>query len=165
MWNANWPRKPENSVGRQAGSLLLIFLTWYLYPTISFFIFSFRSPLFRAAPSSHSFTPFLKISTLVEILNPHLQNKGGGVQTVMAIVENILEVSSKLSSIQQFCEFTEDIHKITKCSDDCCSIRIYNDLLRTTSFDPELDFDYFDYFCQKIWWISLSFSIYVSVTE
>ena len=58
----------------------------------------------------------------------------------MAIVENILEVSSKLSSIQQFCEFTEDIHKITKCSDDYCSIRIYNDLLRTTAFDPELDF-------------------------
>ena len=158
----------ENQKTVQAGRQAVF--CWYFWHGICtqqffFFIFSFQSPLFRAAPSSHSFTPFLKISTLVEILNPHLQNKGGGVQTVMAIVENILEVSSKLSSIQQFCEFTEDIHKITKCSDDCCSIRIYNDLLRTTSFDPELDFDYFDYFCQKIWWISLSFSIYVSVTE
>ena len=60
----------------------------------------------------------------------------------MEIVENILEVSSKLGSIQQFCEFGEDTHKITKCNDDCCNIRIYNDLLRTTVFDPELDYDY-----------------------
>ena len=58
------------------------------------------------------------------------------------VVENILDVSSKLSSIQQFCEFSEDIHKITKCSGNCCNIRIYHDLLRTTVFDPELDYDY-----------------------
>ena len=40
------------------------------------------------------------------------------------VVENILEVSSKLGSIQQFCEFSEDTHKIAKCNDNCCNIRI-----------------------------------------
>ena len=52
----------------------------------------------------------------------------------MEVVVNIFEVSSKLGLIQYFCEFSEDIHKIRKCNDDSCTIRIYNDL-----FNPELD--------------------------
>ena len=66
-------------------------------------------------------------------------------------MDNILDVSSKLGSIQQFCEFSEDIHKIIKCSDDCCNIRIYNDLLRKTVFNPGLDYDYrIKFFVKKI---------------
>lgn len=56
----------------------------------------------------------------------------------MEVIENIPEVSLELASIQQFCEFSEDIHKITKCSDDFCNIRIYNNLLRKTAFNPEI---------------------------
>ena len=57
------------------------------------------------------------------------------------ILEHILEVSSKLGSIQQFCEFCEEIHKITKCNNDDCSIGIYTNLIRNV-FNPELNYDY-----------------------
>ena len=60
----------------------------------------------------------------------------------MYVVEQILEVSQKLCSIQQFCEFCEDIHKITKCKNDNCDIKKYNDLLREVVFNCEQDYNY-----------------------
>ena len=68
----------------------------------------------------------------------------------MYVVKQILEVSQKLCSIQQFCEFCEDIHKITKCKDDNCDIKKYNDLLRELVFNCEQDYEYRINFCVKM---------------
>ena len=50
----------------------------------------------------------------------------------MQVVEHIIVLSLKLGSIQQFCEFSKDIHKIAKCTKNDCSIEIYNNSLRKT---------------------------------
>ena len=55
----------------------------------------------------------------------------------MYVVEHILEVSQKLCSIQQFCEFCEDIHKINKRKNDNYDIKKYNDLLKEVVFNCE----------------------------
>ena len=55
----------------------------------------------------------------------------------MEVVEHVVKVSSKLGSIWNFCEFSEEIHQITKCTDDECGIGKYNNLLRKTVFNPE----------------------------
>ena len=59
----------------------------------------------------------------------------------MEKVEKIIEVSFKLGTIQQFCEFVEDVHKITKCQMSDCSIEVYSAELRKVIFDPMVDYD------------------------
>ena len=49
----------------------------------SFPIFQF--PLFRATPLSHSFTPFLKISSEPPFQPPPLKKRGRGVWTVLSL--------------------------------------------------------------------------------
>ena len=60
----------------------------------------------------------------------------------MYVVKHILEVSQKLCSIQQFCEFCEDIHKINKRKNDNYDIKKYNDLLKEVVFNCEQDYNY-----------------------
>ena len=60
----------------------------------------------------------------------------------MYVVEHILEDSQKLCSIQQFCEFCEDIHKINKRKNDNYDIKKYNDLLKEVVFNCEQDYNY-----------------------
>ena len=67
----------------------------------------------------------------------------------MEVVEHIIVFSLKLDSIQQFCEFSKDIHKIAKCTKNDCPIEIYNNSLRKTVFNPELDYDFPRIFCVK----------------
>ena len=67
----------------------------------------------------------------------------------MDLVEQILEASQKLVSIEQFCEFCEDILKITKCKDDSCGVKKHTDSLMKVMFDPEQDYDYKISFLRK----------------
>ena len=60
----------------------------------------------------------------------------------MEVVEHVVEVSSKLGSISNFYEFSEEIHQITKYTEDECRIGKYSNLLRKTVFNPELAYDF-----------------------
>ena len=55
--------------------------------------------------------------------------------------ESIVEMASKLGTIQKFCEFIEDIHKITKCEKCDCPIEAYSSELRKVVFHPMVDYD------------------------
>ena len=56
----------------------------------------------------------------------------------MGRVEQIIEISSKLEKIEQFCKFIEDVNKIAKCKRSDCPIGAYSDKLKVV-FDPMLD--------------------------
>ena len=64
----------------------------------------------------------------------------------MEVVEHIIVLSLKLDSIQQFCEFSKDIHKIAKCTKNDCPIE-----KKKTVFNPELDYDF-----PRIFWVKQS---------
>ena len=55
--------------------------------------------------------------------------------------KKIIEISFKLGTIQQFCEFVEDVHKITKCQKSDCLIEVYSAELRKVVFDAMVDYD------------------------
>ena len=48
----------------------------------------------------------------------------------MEKVEKIIEIPFKLGTIQQFWEFVEDVHKITKCQNADYHIEVYSAELR-----------------------------------
>ena len=56
----------------------------------------------------------------------------------MERVEQIIEISSKLEKIEQFCKFIEDVNKIVKCKRSDCPIGPYSDKLKVV-FDHMLD--------------------------
>ena len=56
----------------------------------------------------------------------------------MERVEQIIEISSKLEKIEQFCKFIEDVNKIAKCKRCDCPIGPYSDKLKVV-FDHMLD--------------------------
>lgn len=58
----------------------------------------------------------------------------------MERIEQIIEISSKLEKIQQFCKFIEDVHKIRKCKKSDCPIGAYSDKLKVV-FDLMLDYN------------------------
>ena len=60
----------------------------------------------------------------------------------MEKVEKIIEFSSELEKIQQFCDFIEDVHSITKCKKSNCPIGTYMNDLKIVVFDPALDYDF-----------------------
>lgn len=39
--------------------------------------------------------------------------------------ENLIRVSPKLTTVQEFCEFTEDIHDTIKCDQTDCDFEFY----------------------------------------
>ena len=61
-------------------------------------------------------------------------------------------MTSKLGTNQNFCEFIEDIHKITKCEKSDCPIEAYISELRKVVFDPMVDYNV----CRNVF-IKLSF--------
>ena len=65
--------------------------------------------------------------------------------------KKIIEISFKLGTIQQFCEFVEDVHKITKCQKSDCLIEVYSAELRKVVFDAMVDYD-----VSRIFFIKLS---------
>ena len=60
----------------------------------------------------------------------------------MEKVEQIIEFSSELEKIQQFCDFIEDAHSITKWKKSNCPIGTYMNDLKIVVFDPALDYDF-----------------------
>ena len=59
----------------------------------------------------------------------------------MEKVEQIIEIYLKLETIQQFCEFVEDVHKITKRQKSDYPIGIYSAELGKKVFDSMVDCD------------------------
>ena len=72
----------------------------------------------------------------------------------MEKVEQIIEISSKLETIQQFCEFVEDVHKITKCQKSDYPIDIYSAELGKKVFDSMVDYDVCTNVSFKFWFES-----------
>ena len=84
----------------------------------------------------------------------------------MEKVEQIIEISSKLETIQQFCEFVEDVHKITKCQKSDYPIDIYSAELGKKVFDSMVDYDVCTNVSFKFWFeSSKAFLGHVSITE
>lgn len=57
----------------------------------------------------------------------------------MEVVENILEVVTKMETIQEFYEFFEDIHNSAQCPDKKCSFKVFIDSLKGV-FDLQADY-------------------------
>ena len=57
----------------------------------------------------------------------------------MEVAENILEVATKMETIQEFYEFFEDIHNSAQCSDKKCSFNVFIDSLKGV-FDLQADY-------------------------
>ena len=47
-----------------------------------------------------------------------------------AIFSRIFEISTELGRMQEFCLFTENVHKITKCEEKECEIKTFLDVLK-----------------------------------
>ena len=51
------------------------------------------------------------------------------------------DIASQLDSMQEFCEFVDTVHMITKCTDPNCLIKIFNSKLKKEMFDENLSYD------------------------
>ena len=60
----------------------------------------------------------------------------------MEMFQNLVEVGSQLFSVQEFYEFTEDIHKITGCQDSECNISKFFTAMKDLIYDTNKDYDY-----------------------
>ena len=60
----------------------------------------------------------------------------------MEMFENLVKVGSQLSSVQEFYEFTEHIHKMIGCKDVECDISKFYTPLKDVIYDPNKDYDY-----------------------
>lgn len=56
-------------------------------------------------------------------------------------VEKIIDVSSKVGTIQRFSGSAEEAYKILKCKEPDCPIEVYAAQLRKIVFDPMFDYD------------------------
>ena len=56
--------------------------------------------------------------------------------------QKIIEVSQKIGTVQEFCEFSEGIHKILGCHKDDCDMRCYLTSFKEIFFDPNKDYDH-----------------------
>ena len=59
----------------------------------------------------------------------------------MEIVENLIEVGSQLSSVPEFYEFTEDIHKMIGCKDPEYDISKFFTPVEDIIYDSDRDYD------------------------
>ena len=59
----------------------------------------------------------------------------------MEKVQKVTEIASQLGSVQDFCQFVDNVHLITKCTDPTCSIKIFNSKLKKEMFDEYLTYD------------------------
>ena len=60
----------------------------------------------------------------------------------MEMFQNLLEVGSQLSSVQEFYEFTEDIHKMIGCDKPECDISNFLTPMKDIIHDPNKDYDF-----------------------
>ena len=60
----------------------------------------------------------------------------------MDIAKKIIEVSQKIGTFQEFCEFSEGINRILGWEKDGCDIRCYLKSLKEIVFDPSKDYHY-----------------------
>ena len=60
----------------------------------------------------------------------------------MEMFQNLLEVGSQLSSVQEFYEFTEDIHKMIGCDKPECDISNFLTPMKDIIHDPNEDYDF-----------------------
>ena len=71
----------------------------------------------------------------------------------MDSVEKIIEISSELGSIQDFCQFVDHIHKITACNDEGCLIQLFLTNLKRVLFNEEFSYEkrrtFFTFICIK----------------
>ena len=63
--------------------------------------------------------------------------------------ENLIEVGSQLSSVQEFYEFTEDIHKMIGCKDPECDISKFFTPVKYVIYDSNKNYDYKTNFCMS----------------
>lgn len=56
-------------------------------------------------------------------------------------MEKIIDVGQKISSIQEFCKFSEFFHKTVNCHQEKCEIKDYIQALGPVVFDPNQDYD------------------------
>ena len=59
----------------------------------------------------------------------------------MDCMEKIIDAGQKISSVQEFCEFSELFHKTINCHQEKCEIKDYIEALRPVVFDPNQDYD------------------------
>ena len=60
----------------------------------------------------------------------------------MKMFQNLLEVGSQLSSVQEFYEFTEGIHKVIGCDKPECDISNFLTPMKDIIHDPNKDYDF-----------------------
>ena len=60
----------------------------------------------------------------------------------MEMFENLVEVGSQLCSVQEFYEFTEDIHRMIGCKEPECDILKFFTPLKDVIYDSNKDYDY-----------------------
>ena len=67
----------------------------------------------------------------------------------METFENLIEVGSQLSSVQEFYEFTEDIHKMIGCKDPECDISKFFTPVKYVIYESNKNYDYKTNFCMS----------------
>ena len=60
----------------------------------------------------------------------------------MDVFKNLIEVGSQLISVQEFYEFTEDIHKMIDYKESECDIAKFYTPMKDVIHDPNKDYDY-----------------------
>lgn len=60
----------------------------------------------------------------------------------MNAVQKIVKVSQKISTVQEFYEFSEGIHKMFECDQTDSDIKNYLEALREIIFNPYEDYDF-----------------------
>ena len=64
----------------------------------------------------------------------------------MDCMEKIIDVGQKISSIQEFCKFSELFHKTINSQQEKCDIKDYIEALRPVVFDLNQDYDDYENF-------------------
>ena len=58
-----------------------------------------------------------------------------------AVFDRMFSVCTEVGKIQEFCLFTENIHKIAKCTDENCEVDKFMKELHKNVFNEELSYD------------------------
>ena len=56
--------------------------------------------------------------------------------------QKVIEISSQLSSSQEFCKFVDSFHLITKCTEPNCPVGNLGSKLKKEMFDENLSYDH-----------------------
>lgn len=83
----------------------------------------------------------------------------------MDLFENLIDASSKLGSIQEFCEFTDDIRNAIGCDKPESDILNFLKPLKGVILNRHKDYDYRRNFYFSVCKIPKRFKFYVSVEK